>query len=227
MPTPPRFEMQSFTEALTYATSLHARQTRKGSDLPYISHLLGVASIAMEYGASEHEAIAALLHDAVEDQGGQPTLDAIREKFGDAVADIVDGCSDAYAEAGMEKPPWDERKAKYIAHLYSATKSVRLVSAADKLHNARAILADYREYGDKVFDRFRAAGPERKLKTLWHYRKLASTYKQLLPGPLADELERTVATLVDAAASTSSKDEQERVDLSLDQVLALDLSVNQ
>lgn len=111
----PRFNMQRFAKALTYATHLHARQTRKGSDLPYISHLLAVSSIAMEYGASEHEAIAALLHDAAEDQGGRPTLDAIRAKFGDGVADIVDGCTDAYAEAGAKKPAWKKRKAQYIA----------------------------------------------------------------------------------------------------------------
>lgn len=187
----PRFPMQKFAEALIYATDLHAQQTRKGSDLPYISHLLGVASIAMEYGASEDEAIGALLHDAAEDQGGKRTSDAIRAKFGDAVADIVDGCSDAYAEADGEKPPWDERKAKYLAHLRSASKSVLLVSAADKLHNARAILADYREIGDKVFDRFKKG----KYDTLGYYRRLADTYKEFFPGQLSDEIERTVDTL--------------------------------
>lgn len=227
MTTAPRFfNMQNLAEALTYATYLHARQTRKGSDLPYISHLLAVSSIAMEYGANEHEAIAALLHDAVEDQGGKTTLDAIRSKFGDAVADIVDGSSDAYAEAGAKKPHWDERKPKYIAHLYSATKSVRLVSAADKLHNARAILADFREHGDTVFTRFQSAGEESKQKTLWYYRTLASTYKELLPGRLADELDRTVTALVAEASANNDQrqaDQQDQVDRSLDRVLEREL----
>jgi (p)ppGpp synthase/HD superfamily hydrolase len=144
--------MQQFAEALNYTARLHAQQTRKGSDLPYISHLPGVASLTMEYGGSEEECIAALLHDAPEDQGGLPTLADIRAKFGDVVADIVDGCTDAYVEEGAKKPDWEERKSKYIAHLYSSTNSVRLVSAADKLHNARAILADHREHGDKIYD---------------------------------------------------------------------------
>lgn len=187
----PRFDMQRFAEALTCAAQLHAKQTRKGSDLPYISHLLGVASLTMEYGGGEDECIAALLHDAAEDQGGLPTLEHIRAKFGDGVADIVHGCTDAYAEAGARKPAWKQRKAKYIAHLHNASKSVRLVSAADKLHNARAILADYREHGDKVYSRFKKSKDE----TLWYYRRLANTYKEVLPGQLSKELDRVVATL--------------------------------
>jgi (p)ppGpp synthase/HD superfamily hydrolase len=187
----PRFEMQRFAEALTYAAHLHAQQTRKGSDLPYISHLLAVSSITMEYGGSEDECIAALLHDAAEDQGGRTTLDGIQVKFGSRVADIVDGCTDAYAEPGAEKPDWTIRKVEYIAHLNNASESVRRVSAADKLHNARAILADYRELGDAVFDRFKKS----KYETLWYYRRLALTYKKLLPGQLSEELYRTVATI--------------------------------
>jgi len=193
----PRFDMHRFSEALSYATILHAKQTRKGSDLPYVSHLLSVASLAMEYGANEDETIAALLHDAAEDQGGKPTLNVIRRKFGAVVAEIVDGCTDAYAEAGAKKPQWKKRKVQYIAHLYAASKSVRLVSAADKLHNARAILADYREHKEKVFKRFKKSKDE----TLWYYRRLASTYKELLPGQLADELQRTVTTLEKSATS--------------------------
>lgn len=221
----PRFDMQRFAEALTYAAHLHAEQTRKGSDLPYISHLLGVASLTMEYGGGEDECIAALLHDAAEDQGGLPTLEHIRAKFGDGVADIVNACTDAYAEADAEKPPWEARKAKYIAHLYSTSKSVMLVSAADKLHNARAILADFREHGDKVFERFKKS----KHETLWYYRTLANTYKELSSGHLADELDRTVATLEEAVSANRDPDalgEKTQVYQRLDQVLARELTAS-
>lgn len=139
-----------FRRALVYAAQLHERQKRKGTNRPYIGHLLGVASIVMEYDGDEDEAIAALLHDAVEDQGGQPTLRTIRRKFGVRVAEIVWGCTDADA---IPKPPWLARKKSYLAHLQNdssrAAASIRLVSAADKLHNVRQILADYKTVGEK------------------------------------------------------------------------------
>ena len=150
-----------------------------------MAHLLGVASIAMEHGAAEDEAIAALLHDAVEDQGGKPTLEAIRESFGDRVASIVDGCTDAYVEP---KPPWRERKEAYLEHLKEANASVRLVSASDKLYNARAILSDYYLMGDVVYERFKSG----KGGTLWYYRSLADTFNELGPERLAVELDRVV-----------------------------------
>src|SRR6478672_7509499 len=125
---------ERFTQALTFATQLHANQKRKGSGVPYIAHLLGTASLALEHGANEDEAIAALLHDAIEDQGGAPTREEIRRRFGDTVTAIVDGCTDADV---TPKPPWRARKEAYIAHVASAAKSVLLVSSADKLHNAR------------------------------------------------------------------------------------------
>jgi (p)ppGpp synthase/HD superfamily hydrolase len=181
----------------------------------------------MEYGANEDEAIAALLHDAAEDQGGERIVAEIRAKFGEAVADIVYGCSDAFAEAGEKKERWEKRKAKYIAHLYHASNSVKLVSVADKLHNARSILAGYRELGDKVFDRFKGAGENKKQKILWYYRKLSATYNQLLPGKLADELARTVATLVEVANANNDQkatDEQTQVDRSMDDILARELA---
>ncbi|HEV3138536.1 MAG TPA: HD domain-containing protein, partial [Pirellulales bacterium] len=134
-----------FSEALAYAAELHGDQLRKGSGVPYFSHLLAVAAIALEHGASEDEAIAALLHDAVEDQGGAPVRDEIRRRFGRGVADIVDGCTDADT---LPKPPWRERKEKYLAHLPTAGASVQLISAADKLHNARSLLQDYRAIGE-------------------------------------------------------------------------------
>lgn len=177
-----------FTEALVYATELHATQMRKGSKIPYISHLLGVASIALEYGADEDEAIAALLHDAIEDQGGPPVREEIRLRFGERVTEIVDGCTDADT---TPKPPWEERKKAYIDHLPHASSSVRLVSAADKLHNARSILKDYRMEGDFLWDRFQGG----KQGTLWYYRALVAAFKQAELTPIVAELERVVAEL--------------------------------
>ncbi len=145
-----------FTRAVGYGARLHATQKRKGTERPYVAHLLGVASLVLEHGGDEDLAIAALLHDAAEDQGGLPRLEEIRRKFGAHVARIVDGCSDAYTDP---KPPWHERN--YLAHLPNASPEVRLVCAADKLHNAREILGDYRPVGDELWDRFRAASRAR------------------------------------------------------------------
>src|SRR4029078_1161990 len=130
-----------FDEALAYAARLHAGQTRKGTEAPYIAHLLAVTALALEHGASEDEAIAALLHDAVEDQGGRPTLERIRRRFGDEVAAIVEGCNDTDEN---HKPPWRARKERDITHLRQAPSAVRLVAAADKLHNAHSVLAEYK-----------------------------------------------------------------------------------
>ncbi len=178
----------SFTEALVYANELHATQTRKGSKVPYISHLLGVASIALEYGADEDEAIAALLHDAIEDQGGPPIREEIRMKFGERVTEIVDGCTDTDT---TPKPPWKERKKAYIAHITNASPSVRLVSAADKLHNIRSILKDYRIQGDLLWDLFKGG----KQGTLWYYRSLVTAFCQADPTPIVIELDRRVTEL--------------------------------
>jgi (p)ppGpp synthase/HD superfamily hydrolase len=177
-----------FEQALPYAAHLHRDQVRKGTDVPYVSHLLAVAGIVLEHGGNEDEAIAALLHDAVEDQGGAPTLQTIRLRFGDTVAAIVEGCTDTDE---MPKPPWRPRKEAYIAHVASASPSVRLVSAADKLHNARTILADYRRYGDAVWDRFSGG----KDGTLWYYRTLVEAFRGHGVTPLVEELERMVGEL--------------------------------
>ncbi|MFK0733043.1 MAG: HD domain-containing protein [Gloeotrichia echinulata GP01] len=179
---------ERFTQALTYATQLHAQQVRKGSGVPYIAHLLGVASIALEYGANEDEAIAALLHDAIEDQGGAVTREEIRRRFGDNVTAIVDGCTDADS---IPKPPWEERKKAYIAHIPTASPSVRLVSAADKLYNAQSILKDYRLLSESLWERF-VGGKE---GTLWYYRALADTFSQTGSTALVAELERVVSAL--------------------------------
>ncbi len=177
-----------FQQAFIYAYDLHADQKRKGKDVPYISHLMGVAALVLEHGGTENQAIAALLHDAVEDQGGKPTLKEIRKRFGDEVADIVEGCTDAETEP---KPEWRGRKEKYIAHLREAGPSVRLVAAADKLYNARTILEDYRNVGDHVWERFLGG----KDGTLWYYRSLANTLREIGPSTLADELGRVVSEL--------------------------------
>ncbi len=183
---------QRFEDALVYAARLHAKQIRKGTTIPYVSHLLSVASIVLEHGGNEVEAIAALLHDAIEDQGGTETREEIRRRFGDAVVSIVDGCTDAEV---IPKPPWKERKEQYIARLSHASPSILLVSAADKLHNARAILGDYRALGENLWDRFNGG----KEGTLWYYKSLVDAFKQAAAGtalaPLIGELERVVGEI--------------------------------
>lgn len=174
-----------FDEALVFATRLHARQVRKGSGIPYISHLLAVAALVLEYGGNEDEAIAALLHDAIEDQGGEATRREIRQRFGDTVVEIVNGCTDADT---IPKPPWRPRKEAYIAHLRYASPSVLLVSAADKLHNTRSILGDYRVVGEQLWQRFKAG----KEGTLWYYRALLTVYQTHTITPLILELERVI-----------------------------------
>lgn len=181
-----------FSEALVLACDLHRTQSRKGTQIPYVAHLLAVAGLALEHGATEDEAIAAVLHDAVEDQGGAATAQVIRERFGDAVADTVVACSDTDV---VPKPPWRDRKERYIAHVRTATPSARLVSACDKLHNARSILADYRAVGDEVWARFTGG----KDGTLWYYRSLVAALREADRKPemagLIDELARVVAEL--------------------------------
>ena len=179
-----------FVEALGYAAELHLHQRRKGKGQPYVGHLLGVAAIVIQHGGGEAEVIAALLHDAVEDQGGLPRLDEIREKFGERVARIVDGCTDSY-EASNEKREWGERKRAYVERVAHAPEDVCLVSAADKLANAREILSDYRLEGDAVFDRFSG----RKKGTLWYYRTLVDVFRKAGSNPLIDELDRVVTEL--------------------------------
>lgn len=182
-----------FDQALQYAVLIHAGQIRKGANIPYISHLLGVTSIAMEYGANEDETIGALLHDAGEDAGGDGRIEDIRLRFGGAVADIVKGCTDAVV---VPKPPWKQRKEDYIAHVPTASVSVRLVSASDKLHNGRAILRDLRAHGDDVWQRFKGG----KDGALWYYRSLVTAFRQAGNSDLFDELDRVVTDIERLAA---------------------------
>lgn len=176
-------------EALKLAVEAHAGQKRKGTQTPYVAHPMAVAAIALEHGADEEQAMAALLHDAVED-GGAPYAERIRQSFGQRVADIVDGCTDGVPDASGHKAPWKERKLRYIAHLQTAPDDVLLVSGSDKLHNARAIVEDLLRIGTAVFDRFSASQEE----TLWYYESLANVFTQR-GTPVAQALNDTVARM--------------------------------
>ena len=183
---------QRFHDALAYASKLHRTQARKSTTIPYVAHLLAVASIVMEAGGTEDEAIAALLHDGPEDQGGKKTLDDIRAHFGDDVADIVAACSDTFE---TPKPEWEIRKRDYIEHLKTASKGALLVSASDKLHNARATLRDFREHGASVWDRFTGT----REQILENYAGLISAYEIGEPDErrrgIVNELRDTIAQL--------------------------------
>ena len=184
-----------FDRALLYATHVHGGQVRKATTIPYVAHLLAVAATVLEYGGSEDMAIAGLLHDAVEDQGGEPRLADIRNRFGDRVADIVRSCSDSVINTagGQQKEDWRTRKIRYIEHLETVDPETLLVSLSDKVHNARSILRDLRkpDIGSAVWDRFK----QPKDDTLWYYRELAKAFVHLLPGQLADELMEIVIVL--------------------------------
>jgi (p)ppGpp synthase/HD superfamily hydrolase len=191
---PPRLELgPRFERALLLAIRKHSGQTRKGTAAPYISHLLSVAGLVLEAGGDEDLAIAALLHDVVEDCGGAPMLQEIRRRFGKRVAHVVDGCTDTDA---CPKPPWRQRKENYLKQLRTANADVRLVSAADKLHNARSILADYREIGEPVWERFQG----KREGTLWYYRALLDEFRHNKANPLINQLERVVIELEAVAA---------------------------
>ena len=188
---------EKFESALLYAAQLHRYQERKGSGVPYITHLLAVASIVGENGGTEDEVVAALLHDAPEDMGGEERLDDIRRRYGEAVAGIVEGCTDTYEDP---KPAWRPRKERYVAHVAEASRSVRLVSAADKLHNARSILADLDAVGEELWDRFTGG----KEGTLWYYRALVDAYKKAGNDPPVEELDRVVGE-IEALAKNGSR----------------------
>jgi GTP pyrophosphokinase len=185
------FLTSRFERALLFAARAHAGQLKKGTTVPYIAHLLGVAGLVLEAGGDEDLAIAALLHDVVEDCGGLPMLMKVRKLFGNRVAQIVDGCSDYRGLAGSPKAEWRERKETYLRHLRDADSDVRLVSAADKLHNSRRILADYREIGDKVFERFTG----KREGTLWYYDALRKEFLRTKRNRLVNEFERVVGEL--------------------------------
>ena len=189
---------ERFGAALGFAVSLHRRQSRKGTRIPYASHLLAVAATVLEHGGSEREAIAALLHDAIEDQAGRdpaPLKHEIKKRFGKAVLDIVLACSDA--ETSVKKPPWKERKLGYITHLAKVSDSVLLVSIADKIHNARAILRDYGTDAEALWSRFNGG----REGTLWYYRQLVEAFRARGRPVLVAELDATVSELERRAAA--------------------------
>lgn len=174
-----------FDEAVRYVREVHAGQDRKHTGVPYISHLLGVASIVLDDGGSEDQTIAALLHDAAEDHGGRARLQDIRSRFGDVVAKIVEDCTDSW---DMPKPPWAERKRAYAEHARSLAPTSLRVSVADKVHNTYAILRDLRNEGEKVWERFSAAPDD----VISYYQSLLRSYREAGGGKLVDELERVV-----------------------------------
>ncbi len=175
-----------FESALQYACIVHAGQVRKGTTVPYVSHLLAVAGLVLEYGGDEETAIAGLLHDAVEDAGGAGRGADIARRFGERVARLVADCTDTDV---CPKPPWRARKEAYIAHLQHALREGRLISACDKLHNSRTIVADLHQHGLATFDKFTGG----RDGTLWYYATLAQEFRRLaVPTPLVDELDRTV-----------------------------------
>ncbi|MCC6777561.1 MAG: HD domain-containing protein [Hyphomicrobiales bacterium] len=174
-----------FDDAFCYARLLHRAQQRKGTTIPYISHLMSVAALVVEHGGDEEQAIAALLHDAAEDQGGAATLAEIKARFGEGVADMVADCTDAWSES---KPPWRARKEAYLAVLPHKPARSLLVSLADKTHNAEAILFDYRVLGPALWDRFNGGAEG----TRWYYGALADVFTDKMPGRLSDRLVRAV-----------------------------------
>ncbi len=184
----PRFE-----QALNYACIVHAGHLRKGTPIPYVAHLLSVASLALEHGGDEDTAIAALLHDAVEDAGGKDRAADIRVRFGDRVVEIVLGCTDTDV---TPKPPWQQRKEEYIQHLADASPETLLVSCCDKLHNSRSIVSDLRSIGDGLWSRFKGG----KNGTLWYYRTLVGAFRQHnAPVGVVDELDRVVSLMEEMA----------------------------
>jgi len=177
-----------FLKAFQFAAKMHAGQARKASTIPYIAHLMGVASLVLEAGGDEDLAIAALLHDVVEDCGGAPMLQRVRRQFGARVAKIVEGCTDSDIDP---KPPWRQRKENYLTHLKHADAETRLVSAADKLNNVRSILSDYRRHGEFVWERFHGG----REGTLWYYRALLDEFLRDRPNRITCDLDLAVREL--------------------------------
>lgn len=181
---------ERFEHALIVAARLHRRQRRKGSDVPYVAHLLGVCAIVLEYGGGEAEAIAALLHDAVEDQGGEATFEHIRREFGEEVAGLVAACTDSWT---VPKPPWRQRKEAFLERLDSASDGALLVAAADKLYNLRSVVAAYRQHGEATWGRFSQGRAEQ----LWYFESVVTLLagSGRVPPALAGELQRELETL--------------------------------
>lgn len=182
-----------FAAALAYAEQLHRRQTRKGNSIPYVAHLMAVCATVLEWGGDEDLAIAALLHDAVEDQGGLATLAVIRDRFGPRVADIVAACSDSTTGDQASKAPWAERKQAHLVKLAAAGRDVAMVTAADKLHNLQAMIRDVRRDGPATMARFNAA-PDR---IVWFHAEVARALAPHRASAPVAEIEDATRTLAD------------------------------
>ncbi len=179
---------ERFVDAVRYANDAHAGQTRKGTEMPYISHLLAVASFVLDEGGDQDSAIAGLLHDVPEDdprRTPRESLEDIRSRFGDKVAHIVEGCTDSWERP---KKPWIDRKREYVEHARTLDRDTLVVSAADKVHNAYTILRNLRDSGERVWQRFNA-GPD---EIMWYYGALVRAFREAGGGPLVDELDRVV-----------------------------------
>jgi (p)ppGpp synthase/HD superfamily hydrolase len=183
---------ERFEQAFDLACRLHGKQRRKASGVPYVAHLLGVAALVLEEGAAEDVAIAALLHDAAEDQGGEETLSGIGRAFGDDVARWVRQASDTLVKP---KPPWEERKREHLAAIPMADREAQLIMLADKVYNARSIIADYRRIGPAIWERFSVP----RDRTLWYYQSLLEVFDRHLSPILYDELERSVGRVKELA----------------------------
>jgi len=177
-----------FADALAYAAQLHAAQFRKGTKIPYVAHLLSVTALVLESGGNENQAIAAVLHDAVEDQGGAATAAAIRERFGDEVTELVLACTDTDESP---KPPWQARKQHYLDHLSHSPPAAFIICGADKLHNITSILHDYEQLGTALWSRF-GGGRE---GTLWYFRELVKLLDDRMPRAMHTRLAGTMARL--------------------------------
>jgi (p)ppGpp synthase/HD superfamily hydrolase len=195
-----------FTSAVDYARQVHV-DYRKETQVPSITHLIGVASLVMgesghvRFPVTEDMVIAALLHDAVEDEGGLPRLHDIEANFGKEVAKIVEGCTDSFEEDSSKKQQWELRKTSYIRRLRKESQATLLVSVADKVYNARAILEDYRNIGPEVWERFKRG----RDKQLWYFNELIKVYDQRGSNRLVEELKCIVAELTQLSAAENSK----------------------
>ncbi len=188
------------SRAFAVAAELHRGDLRKGTDIPYLAHPMAVSVLVLEHGGTEVQAAAALLHDVVEDHGGLTRLAALRSAMGPAVARIVEDCSDAFVEEGATKPPWRDRKERYLAHLRCVPPESLLVSCADKLHNARAIVADARALGPSFWERFNASPPD----LAWYYRSLGNAFtERLVDGPAASLAHALAVTVTDLEAEAA------------------------
>jgi (p)ppGpp synthase/HD superfamily hydrolase len=164
---------ERFADALTFAEMAHREQRRKGNDIPYVAHVLAVAATVLEWGGDEDTAIAALLHDAVEDQGGEPMAKEIRQRFGDRVVELVLHCTDSTSTDPATKAPWEDRKTAYLARLATASPEAALITCSDKIHNLTATIRDVRAHGPTTLDRF-----ERPDRLVWYYSSVANALER-------------------------------------------------